>query len=207
MDKWYAIGTNINRFEQITKLPHAQNINCIEISTKTRPFSTLTKLLPNGQKEIDLNGAKSAIKLIDSTLTVGNDTISGIVRFDNGYEHYAALNENNQLIFGGANYRGQSFNRVDNVRLFCCLGWSTAYLTATGEFGLTGFDFDCVELLRDFCQKNEIVNMAGGAHHIIMTSLTKVLIVSNRPDNVIDFTTANNITALHSSFFDCFIHF
>ena len=104
----------------------------------------------------------------------------------------------------------QQFRTLINVLIpckVCCTGWSTAYLTTTGEFGLTGFDFDCAEIVGNFCQNNEVVNMAGGAHHIILTSLTKVLIVSNRPDNVIEFNTAKNITALHSSFFDCFIHF
>ena len=54
MDKWYAIGANINRFEQITKLPHAHDINCIEIRDKTGPTVISIKIFDFFRAYIDL---------------------------------------------------------------------------------------------------------------------------------------------------------
>jgi len=195
--KWFAIGPNLTRFNMdMVKLPGTTTaVNAIELNTTTnKPSSTLDQFI------CDKN--EPTLTLDELSKTHGET----ITAFDTGYEHHVALTITNRLVFGGANHRQQSFSPIQNVRLFCCTGWATAWLTKTNEFGLTGFDFDEIAPLRAFSAKHRIRFMAGGAHHIMLVGDDNVvLIVTNRPKRLIQFSTTQHISAISSSLYDCFI--
>ena len=113
--------------------------------------------------------------------------------FDCGYEHYAALNKSNELIFGGSNMRGQIGKNTQNVRLFCCTGWATVYLTHDEELESIGFDFAVNERMKEFCRSYKVTQMAAGSHHVILASKNRILITSNHPETTDEFTTTADI--------------
>ena len=142
----------------------------------------------------DLNGEKSSIYLDgDTMVTPGGRSVTRISDFDCGYEHYAALNKSNELIFGGSNMRGQIGNNTQNVRLFCCTGWATVYLTHDDELESIGFDFAVNKRMKEFCRNYKVRDMAAGSHHVIMATENRILITSNHPETTVEFTTTTDI--------------
>ena len=122
-----------------------------------------------------------------------------------GLEHFAILNEN-QLTFGGSNQRGQiPESNIDNVKLFCCTGWGTAWITLDGAFFSHGFDTHWIDSdrIKNTIEKHDIVHLVGGNHFLVMASKTDLFWIG--PDEFFEMKLNCEVKNIFSSQYDCFI--
>ena len=122
-----------------------------------------------------------------------------------GLEHFAIIN-GTQLTFNGSNQRGQiPESNVDNVKLFCCTGWGTAWITQDGDFLSHGFETDWIdtERIKNIIEKYNIVHFIGGNHFLVLASKNDVFWIG--PDEYFEMKSDQEIRSIFASQYDCFI--
>ena len=122
-----------------------------------------------------------------------------------GLEHFAILNEK-QLTFGGSNQRGQiPESNIDNVKLFCCTGWGTAWITLDGAFFSHGFDTDWIDSdrIKNIIEKHDICHLVGGNHFLVMASKKDLFWIG--PDEFFEMELDCEVKNIFASQYDCFI--
>ena len=122
-----------------------------------------------------------------------------------GLEHFAIL-DGKQLTFHGSNQRGQiPESHLDNVKLFCCTGWGTAWITLDGDFFSHGFETDWIDSdrIKNIIEKNDIVHLVGGNHFLVMASKKDLFWIG--PDEFFEMKLDYEVKRIFTSQYDCFI--
>lgn len=122
-----------------------------------------------------------------------------------GLEHFAILHEK-KLIIHGSNQRGQIPElNLDNVKLFCCTGWGTVWITLDGDFLSHGFDTDWIdsEHIKIIIEKHNIVHLVGGNNFLVVGS--KNYLFWFGPNQFFELKLDCEIESIFASQYDCFI--
>ena len=137
-------------------------------------------------------------KIIQNVKLTASDLATGL-------EHFAISNET-KLTFNGSNQRGQvPESNVDNVKLFCCTGWGTVWITQDGNVLSHGFETDWIDTgrIKNIIEKYNIVHFIGGNHFLVLGSQKCVFWMG--PDEYFEMKFDQDIQSIFASQYDCFI--
>lgn len=122
-----------------------------------------------------------------------------------GLEHFAIL-DGSQLSINGSNQRGQiPESKFNSVKLFCCTGWGTAWITQNGDFFAHGFETDWIDLerIKNIIQEYNIVHFVGGNHFLVLASKKDIFWIG--PAEYFEMKLDQEIKSISASQYDCFI--